>query len=82
MLDVAIVGGGPVGLYLAALLLEQGVSVRLMDRRLHRDRHSRAIGIHPPALTALDRVGVASAMVSGGVPIRRGIAMSGTETVG
>lgn len=82
MLDVVIVGGGPVGLYLAALLLEQGVGVRVLEQRLDRDRHSRAIGIHPPALTALDRVGVASAMVSGGVPIRRGIAVSGRRTVG
>lgn len=82
MLDVVIVGGGPVGLYLAALLLEQGVGVRVLEQRLDRDRHSRAIGIHPPALTALDRVGVASAMISGGVPIRRGIAVSGRETVG
>lgn len=82
MLDVVVVGGGPVGLYLAALLLEQGVGVRVLEQRLDRDRHSRAIGIHPPALTALDRVGVASAMVSGGVPIRRGIAVSGRRTVG
>ena len=82
MVDVLIVGGGPVGLYLAALLLQDGVRVRVLEQRLQRDRHSRAIGIHPPALTALDRVGVASILVSEGVAIRRGRAMSGSRTVG
>lgn len=82
MADVLIVGGGPVGLYLAALLLQEGVGVRVLEQRLERDRHSRAIGIHPPALAALDRVGVASAMVREGVPIRRGMAVSGGKTVG
>lgn len=82
MVDIVIVGGGPVGLYLAALLLQEGVRVRVLEQRLHRDLHSRAIGIHPPALQALDRVGVASEMVSHGVPIRRGIAMSGGKPVG
>jgi 2-polyprenyl-6-methoxyphenol hydroxylase-like FAD-dependent oxidoreductase len=82
MADVLIVGGGPVGLYLAALLLQEGVRVRVLEQRLQRDRHSRAIGIHPPALTALDRVGVASILVSEGVAIRRGMAMSGSRTVG
>lgn len=82
MTDVVIVGGGPVGLYLAALLLQEGVRVRVLEQRLQRDRHSRAIGIHPPALTALNRVGVASALVREGVAIRHGIAMSGGKTVG
>jgi len=82
MVDVLIVGGGPVGLYLAALLLQAGLGVRVLEQRLHRDRHSRAIGIHPPALAALDRVGIASALVREGVPIRRGTALSGGKTVG
>ncbi|MBT2531338.1 FAD-dependent monooxygenase [Arthrobacter sp. ISL-48] len=82
MTDVLIVGGGPVGLFLAALLLQEGVRVRVLEQRLQRDRHSRAIGIHPPALTALDRVGVASTLVSEGIAIRRGIAVSGGKTVG
>lgn len=82
MVDVVIVGGGPVGLFLAALLLQEGVAVRVLEQRLHRERHSRAIGIHPPALAALDRVGVASAMVGAGVQIRGGIAVSGGKTVG
>ena len=82
MVDVVIVGGGPVGLYLAALLLQEGATVRVLEQRLHRESHSRAIGIHPPALAALERVGVASAMVDAGVQIRGGIAVSGGKTVG
>lgn len=80
--DVVVVGGGPVGLYLAAALLQQGISVRVLERRQSRDLHSRAIGIHPPALTALDEVGLASALVREGVPIRTGMAVSRGETVG
>lgn len=82
MADVVIVGGGPVGLFLAALLLQEGVKVRVLEQRLHRERHSRAIGIHPPALAALESVGVARHMVAAGVQIRNGIAVSGGETVG
>jgi 2-polyprenyl-6-methoxyphenol hydroxylase-like FAD-dependent oxidoreductase len=82
MVDVVIVGGGPVGLYLAALLLQEGVEVRVLEQRLRREQHSRAIGIHPPALAVLDRVGVASAMVRAGIPIRSGTAVSRGRTVG
>jgi 2-polyprenyl-6-methoxyphenol hydroxylase-like FAD-dependent oxidoreductase len=82
MTDVIIVGGGPVGLYLAALLLQEGVKVQVLEQRLQRERHSRAIGIHPPALAALDKVRVAGAMVDSGVPIRGGTALSRGSTVG
>lgn len=82
MTDVAVVGGGPVGLYLAALLLQEGVGVRVLEQRSERDRHSRAIGIHPPALAALEHAGVARALVADGVPIRRGRAYSGGKLVG
>jgi 2-polyprenyl-6-methoxyphenol hydroxylase-like FAD-dependent oxidoreductase len=82
MADVVIVGGGPVGLYLAALLLQEGVKARVLEQRLQREQHSRAIGVHPPALAALDQVGVADAMVAAGVPIRSGIALSRGRSVG
>ncbi len=77
MIDVVVVGGGPVGLYLAAVLLQHGVTVRVLERNAWPNRHSRAIGIHPPSLEAMDSIGVASILVSEGVQIRRGVAIAG-----
>ncbi|MDQ0641981.1 FAD-dependent oxidoreductase [Microbacterium murale] len=56
--DVAIVGGGPVGLVLACLLAQVGVDIALFEQRETGDDRSRAIGIHPPGRAALDAVGV------------------------
>lgn len=56
--DVAIVGGGPVGLLLACLLAQDGVDVAVYEQRMAGDDRSRAIGIHPPGRAALDAVGV------------------------
>ena len=81
MVDVLVIGGGPVGLFMAALLLQHGVSVRVLEQRTGTEPHSRAIGIHPPSLDALQGVGVAPAMVAEGIPIRRGIAVGGGRTL-
>lgn len=76
MTDVLIVGAGPVGLLLGSLLLQQGVAVRVLERRTGRNAHTRAIGIHPPALAALQRIGVAQELIGRGIPIRQGFAVS------
>ena len=81
MVDVLVVGGGPVGLLMAALLLQQGASVRILEQRTVAEAHSRAIGIHPPSLDALHGIGVAQALVAEGIAIRRGIAVSGGRTL-
>ncbi|MFQ4148549.1 NAD(P)/FAD-dependent oxidoreductase [Arthrobacter sp. LAPM80] len=81
MFDVVIVGAGPVGLYLATLLLQEGLSVRILEQRTEPSPHSRAIGIHPPALAALERAGVAQAMLAEGVHISLGSALSGGREV-
>ncbi|CAM3055565.1 Pentachlorophenol 4-monooxygenase [Arthrobacter ulcerisalmonis] len=80
--DVAIVGAGPVGLYLGALLLQSGVRVRVVEQRVAATEHSRAIGIHPPALAALAEIDVSGQMMSAGQPIRGGIALSRGREVG
>lgn len=77
MADVLIVGAGPVGLFMAALLLQDGMEVQILEQRSAPEPHSRAIGIHPPALSALAGTGVAGALVAEGVPIRRGVALAG-----
>jgi 2-polyprenyl-6-methoxyphenol hydroxylase-like FAD-dependent oxidoreductase len=79
--DVLIIGAGPVGLFMAALLLQDGVEVQVLEQRTVPEAHSRAIGIHPPALAALARAGVAEALVAEGVQIRRGVALAGGKTL-
>lgn len=74
--DVAVVGGGPVGLLMAILLAERELDVTVLEQRTARSSHSRAIGIHPPALAVLDDAGVGPALLAAGVRIRRGEARS------
>jgi 2-polyprenyl-6-methoxyphenol hydroxylase-like FAD-dependent oxidoreductase len=72
MHDVAVVGAGPVGLFLTAALVARGVDVVTFERRSAARRHSRAIGIHPPALAALEGLGLVEEVVSRGVRIDGG----------
>lgn len=62
---------------MAALLLQDGVDVQVLEQRGAPEPQSRAIGIHPPALAALAGTGVAEAMIAEGVQIRRGMALAG-----
>ncbi len=67
-----IVGGGPVGLTLACLLTLCGVDCVVLERRVSPAVHSRAIGIHPPALHVLEAAGVAGELTGRGVCIPGG----------
>ena len=74
--EVLIVGGGPTGLLLALSLVQRGVDAVVLERRTAPTTHSRAIGLHPPALNALEAVGLVGAAIAEGAPIRSGVASS------
>ena len=45
--DVAVVGGGPVGMWLAAELHRGGVRPVVLERRAERPAYSKALTIYP-----------------------------------
>src|SRR5512140_2307078 len=68
--DILVVGAGPVGMLAALLSARQGLSVLLLERSAARQAQSRAIGITPPSLEILRRVGLPEAFIEHGVPVR------------
>ncbi|WP_089099025.1 FAD-dependent monooxygenase [Streptomyces hyaluromycini] len=56
--DVLIVGGGPVGMLLAAELRLAGVRPVVLERLPERSPHSKAFGLHARSLESLDRRGL------------------------
>jgi 2-polyprenyl-6-methoxyphenol hydroxylase-like FAD-dependent oxidoreductase len=73
--DVLVVGGGPVGVAAALDLVRRGRRVRVLEARGRAPAGSRAIGIHPPGLAVLDRLGVAADLVAAGRRVRVGRAI-------
>ncbi|TFC93668.1 FAD-dependent monooxygenase [Cryobacterium breve] len=82
MPDVIVVGGGPVGILLAGLLAVRGVDVEVLEQRVEPSLRSRAIGIHPPSLRALEQLGVAGQVIGRAVRIRGGVVRSDGRTLG
>lgn len=80
--DVAIVGAGPVGLFLAARLHQLGWSCVILERRTAPSMQTRAIGIHPPSLELLDTMGLADELVRRGLCVRMGRAYTRGRCLG
>jgi 2-polyprenyl-6-methoxyphenol hydroxylase-like FAD-dependent oxidoreductase len=63
-IDVLVVGGGPVGLFLSAQLLRLGHSCIVVERNANTSIHSKALAIMPRTLEMFDRVGLSQSFVS------------------
>jgi 2-polyprenyl-6-methoxyphenol hydroxylase-like FAD-dependent oxidoreductase len=67
--DVAVVGGGPVGMWLAAELHRGGVRPVVLERRAVRPPHSKAMAIHPRTVEQFALRGIADRWLAEGSPI-------------
>ena len=65
-LDVVVVGGGPVGLWLACELALAKVKVVVLERRAERVTQSRALGIHGRTIEVFALRGLADRFLSHG----------------
>ena len=75
--EAIVVGAGPVGRLAASELVRHGIDVLLLDRRSGAGEPapaSRAIGVHPPTLGALEPSGATEHLLAGAARIHRGAA--------
>ena len=79
---VEIVGAGPVGLLAALCALDVGLEPIVYERRASIRGGTRSIGIHPPSLERLDRLGIAGRFLDRGVRVERGIAVGAGGVIG
>ena len=74
--DAVVIGAGPAGLCAAAELRRLGIDTVVLERRREPKPGTRAIGVHPPALAALEASGATERMLAEAARIPRGIARS------
>lgn len=67
--DVAVVGGGPVGMWLAAELHRGGVRPVVLERRAERPRHSKALTIYPRTVEQFAMRGLVDRWLAEGTPV-------------
>jgi 2-polyprenyl-6-methoxyphenol hydroxylase-like FAD-dependent oxidoreductase len=71
--EVTIIGAGPAGMFLAYLLVTNGIAVRVLERHPDFSREFRGEGIQPAVMIALEELGFLSHLIAQGieVPARR-----------
>ena len=67
---IVIAGAGPVGLFCAALLVEAGYAVTVLEQNSRLSEDMRASTFHPATLDLLDQVRLAKSLVESGTRAR------------
>ena len=67
--DVAVVGGGPVGMWLAAELHRGGVRPVVLERRAERPPYSKALTIYPRTVEQFAMRGLVDRWLAEGTPV-------------
>jgi 2-polyprenyl-6-methoxyphenol hydroxylase-like FAD-dependent oxidoreductase len=70
LMEVLVVGGGPVGLTMAAELARHGVRCRIIDKLAVPSGYCKAIGVTPRTLEVWDDMGIAREMIDAGLWLR------------
>jgi 2-polyprenyl-6-methoxyphenol hydroxylase-like FAD-dependent oxidoreductase len=69
MFEVVVVGGGPVGMWLAAELHRGGVSAVVLERREERSTRSKGLTLYPRSLEMFAMRGIAENWLDEGTPV-------------
>lgn len=80
--QVAIVGGGPVGLFLGICLEEAGISSIILEKRTKPRSGSRSLGIHPVSLELFQQLNFVDLFTQEGIKIQNGHAFANTNKLG
>src|SRR5882724_2275098 len=72
MVDVTIVGAGPVGLWAAAELARRHIDVVVIEKLSCPSPHSKALTVHPRTLEVFGQRGIAQVAIDAGIQIPSG----------
>jgi 2-polyprenyl-6-methoxyphenol hydroxylase-like FAD-dependent oxidoreductase len=81
-LSILIVGGGPVGLFLAICLNKAGIDCAIVEQKEKGITHSRALGIHPVVLRHFKKIGILDAFLDKAIRISKGQAIGHSSKLG
>lgn len=80
--QIAIVGGGPVGLFLGICLGEMGIPSVILEKCEKPRSGSRSLGIHPVSLELFQQLGFAEDFTRPGIKIFKGHAFANDKKLG
>jgi 2-polyprenyl-6-methoxyphenol hydroxylase-like FAD-dependent oxidoreductase len=80
--QIAIVGGGAVGLFLGICLEKAGISCIILEKRTLVREGSRSLGIHPVSLELFNQLDITTPFLDHGIQIQKGHAFANTSQIG